>query len=116
MDEIITGKEVLQRVKFFELAPNKVTRGRKYTLLKKPKETLGQKSFRARVVDLWLGFDDSTVTEDSVTSFKRKQGKLSFWKHSIVICSGFKTNCSPSEPFKTLVMLCYDPLSRVRSK
>ena len=47
--KIITGKEAVQKEKFFELAPNKATRGHRYKLFKKPKGTLGQKCFSARV-------------------------------------------------------------------
>jgi hypothetical protein len=39
--KIITGKEAVQKEKFFELAPNKATRGHRYKLFKKPKGTLG---------------------------------------------------------------------------
>jgi len=55
--KIITGKEALQCERFFELAPNKVTRGHRYKLFKKPKgniraEILQCKSYR--FVE-WLG-------------------------------------------------------------
>ena len=43
----------------------KVTRGHGYKLFKKRKETIGQKSFSARVVDLWNELDDSTVSVDN---------------------------------------------------
>jgi len=39
---------------------------------------LRQKFFSARVVDLWNELDDSTVSADSVTAFKRKVGKLGY--------------------------------------
>src|SRR6218665_3350092 len=49
-------------LRFFELAPSKVTGGHRYKLFKKRKGTLGQKFFSARVVDLWNELmDDSTV-------------------------------------------------------
>ena len=51
--KIIIGKEEVQKEKLFELAPNKATRGHRYRLLQKPKGTLGQKFFSARVVDWW---------------------------------------------------------------
>jgi len=76
--KIITGKEALQWERFFEFAPNKATRGHRYKLFKKPKGTLGQKFFSARVVDLWNGLDDSAVSVDTVTAFKRKLGKLGY--------------------------------------
>jgi ribonucleases P/MRP protein subunit RPP40 len=76
--KIITEKEALQWERFFELAPNKATRGHMYKLFKKPKGTLGQKFFSARVVDLWNGLDDSTVSVDTITSFKRKLGKCGY--------------------------------------
>ena len=63
---------------FFELAPSKVTWGHRYKLFKKRKGTLGQKSFSARVVDLWNALDDSTVSVDNVTAFIRKLGKLGY--------------------------------------
>src|SRR6218665_678166 len=74
--KIITGKESMQSESFFELAPSKVTRGHRYKLFKKRKGTLGQKFVSARVVDLWNALDDSTVSVDNVTAFKRKLGKL----------------------------------------
>jgi hypothetical protein len=76
--KIITGKEALKWERFFELAPNKTTRGHRYKLFKKPKGRLGQKFFSARVVDLWNGLDDSTVSVDTITAFKRKLGKLGY--------------------------------------
>src|SRR6218665_1935054 len=72
--KIITGKESMQWERFFELAPSKGTRGHRYKLFKKRKGTIGQKFFSARVVDL----DDSTVSVDNVTAFKRKLGKLGY--------------------------------------
>ena len=74
--KIITGKESVQWERFFELAPSKVTRGHK--LFKKRKGTLGQKFFSARVVDFWNVLDDSTVSVDNITAFKRKLGKLGY--------------------------------------
>ena len=70
----------MQWERFFELAPSKLTRGpgHRYKLFKKRKGTLGQKFFNARVVDLWNALDDSTVSVDNVTAFKRKLGKLGF--------------------------------------
>src|SRR6218665_964045 len=76
--KIITGEESIQWERFFELAPSKVTRGHRYKLFKKWKGTLGQKCFSARVVDLWNALDDSTVSVDNVTAFKRKLGKLGY--------------------------------------
>src|SRR6218665_3301523 len=76
--KIITGKEVIQWERFFELAPCKVTRGHRYKLFKKRKGTLGQNIFSARVVDFWNELDDSTVSVDNVTAFKRKLGKLGY--------------------------------------
>ena len=54
------------------------------------------------MVDLWNELDDSTVSVDNVTVFKRKLGKLGYG-----VCSGFNTDYGSSEPLKTLVMLCY---------
>ena len=76
--KIITGKEVMQWDRFFELAPSKVTQGLRYKLFKRRKGTLGQNFFSARVVDLWNELDDSTVSAYSVTAFKRKLGKLGY--------------------------------------
>ena len=76
--KIITGKESIQWDRFFELAPSKVTRGHRYKLFKKRKGTLGPKFFSARVVDLWNALDDSTVSVDNVTAFKRKVVKLGY--------------------------------------
>jgi hypothetical protein len=76
--KIITGKEALCWEKFFELAPNKATRGHRYKLFKKPTGTLGQKFFSARVIDIWNGLDDSTVSVDTVAAFKRKLGELGY--------------------------------------
>ena len=76
--KIITGKESIQWERFFELAPSKVSRGCRYKLFKKWKGTLGQKFFSARVVDLWNALDDSTVSVDNLTAFKRKLGKLGY--------------------------------------
>ena len=75
--KIITGKESIQWDRFFELhvAPSKLTRGHIYKLFKKRKETLGQKFFSGRVVDLWNELDDSTVSLDNFTAFKRKLRK-----------------------------------------
>jgi len=50
----------------------------KYSLIKKRKGTLGQKFCSARVVDLWNALDDSTVSVDNATAFKRKLGKLGY--------------------------------------
>ena len=75
---MITGKESIQWERFFELAPIKGTRRRRYKLFKKRKGTLGQKFFSARVVDLWNELDDSTVSVGYVTVFKRKLGKLGY--------------------------------------
>jgi len=86
------------------IAPSKVTRVHRYKLFKKPKRTLGQNFFSASVVDLlWNELHDSIVSVDNVTAFKRILGKLGY--HSIVICSGFNTDYTSSEPLKTLVML-----------
>ena len=74
-------------------------------LFKKRKGTLGQKFFSARVVDLWNELDDSTVSVDNVTVFKRKLGNWVI-KQFIVVYSGFNTDYGSSEPLKTLVMLC----------
>jgi len=76
--KIITAKEALEWETFFELSPNKASRGHRYKLFKKPKGTLGQKFFSARVVDLWNGVDDSTVSVDTITAFKSKLGKLGY--------------------------------------
>ena len=76
--KIITGKESTQWERFFELAPSKGTPGHRYKLFKKRKGTLGQKFFSAGVVDLWNELDDSTVSVDNVTAFKRKLGKLGY--------------------------------------
>src|SRR6218665_2030143 len=76
--KIITGKESIQWERFFELPPSKGTRGHRYKLFKKRKGTIGQKFFSARVVDLWNELDDSTVSVDNVTAFKRKLGKLGY--------------------------------------
>src|SRR6218665_2406714 len=79
IEAYITGKESIQWERFFELAPNKGTRGHRYKLFKKRKGTLGQKFFSARVVDFWNELDDSTVSVDNVTElFKRKLGKLGY--------------------------------------
>src|SRR6218665_3258811 len=99
-----TGKESIQWERLFELAPSKVTRGHRYKLFKKRKGTLGQKFFSTRVVDLWNELDDSTVSVDNVTAFKRKLGKLAI-KYSMVAYSGSNTDYKSSEPLKTLVML-----------
>ena len=69
---------MIQWERFFELVPSKVTRGQRYRLFKKREGTLGQKFFSARVVDLWNALDDSTVSADNVTAFKRKLGKLGY--------------------------------------
>src|SRR6218665_1671572 len=76
--KIITRKESIQWERFYELAPSKGTRGHRYKLFKKRKGTIGQKFFSARVVDLWDELDDSTVSVDNVTAFKRKLGKLGY--------------------------------------
>src|SRR6218665_1099606 len=76
--KITTGKESIQWERFFELAPSKGTRGHRYKLFKKRKGTLGQKFFSARVVDLWNELDDSTVSVDNVTAFKKKLGTLGY--------------------------------------
>ena len=76
--KIITGKESIQWEGFFELAPSKETRGHRYKLFKKRKGTLGQKFFSARALDLWKELDDSTISVDNVTVFKRKLGKLGY--------------------------------------
>src|SRR6218665_1314791 len=76
--KIITGKESIQWERFFEIAASKGTLGHRYTLFKKRKGTLGQKFFSARVVDLWNELDDSTVSGDNVTAFRRKLGKLGY--------------------------------------
>src|SRR6218665_1051626 len=76
--KIITVKESIQWERFFELAPSKGTRGHRYKLFKKRKGTIGQTFFSARVVDLWNELDDSTISVDNVTAFKRKLGKLGY--------------------------------------
>src|SRR6218665_693724 len=76
--KIITGKETIQRERLFELAPSRGIRVHIYKLFKKRKGTLGQKFFSASVVDLWNELDDSTVSVDNVTAFKRKLGKLGY--------------------------------------
>ena len=40
-------------------------------MFKKRKGTLAQEFFSARVVDLWNELDDSNVSVDNVTAFKR---------------------------------------------
>ena len=76
--KIITGKESIQWERFFKLAASKVTRGIDTNYLRKRKGTFVQKFFSARVVDLWNELDDSTVSVDNVTAFKRKLEKLSY--------------------------------------
>lgn len=76
--KIITGKEALPWERFFALAPNKATRGHRYKLFKKPRGTLGQRFFSARVVEVWNGLGDSAVSVDTVTAFKGKLGKLGY--------------------------------------
>jgi len=39
---------------------------------------LGQKFFSARVVNFWNEVDESTVSVDNVTAFKRKLGNLGY--------------------------------------
>ena len=48
-----------------------------YKVFKKRKGTLGLKFCSARV-DLWNELDDSTVSVDNVTAFKRKLGELEY--------------------------------------
>jgi len=76
--KIITGKGSIQWERFFELAPSKVTWRHRGKLFKKSKGTLGHKFFSARVVDLWNELDESTVSVDNVTAFKRELGKLGY--------------------------------------
>jgi ribonucleases P/MRP protein subunit RPP40 len=76
--KIITGKEGIPWERFFELAPNKATRGHRYKLFKKPRGTIGQRFFSARVVEMWNGLDDSAVSVDTITAFKVKLGKLGY--------------------------------------
>ena len=76
--KIITGKEAIPWERFFELAPNKTTRGHRYKLFKKNRGAIGQRFFSARVVELWNGLDDCTVSVDTVTAFKVKLGKLGY--------------------------------------
>ena len=38
----------------------------------------GVKFYSARVVDLWNSLDDSTVSVDTITAFKKKLGKLGY--------------------------------------
>src|SRR3984885_14802084 len=78
LSNLPTGKEALLWERFFELAPNKATRGHRYKLFKKNRGTIGQRFFSARVVELWNGLDDSTVSVDTVTAFKVKLGKLGY--------------------------------------
>ena len=49
-------------------------------IFKKRKGTLGlgQIFFGARVLDLWNELDESTVSVDNVTAFKRELGKLGY--------------------------------------
>ena len=77
---LLLERRQCRRRSFFELAPNKATRGHRYKLFKKPKGTLGQKFFSARVVDLWNSLDDSrpTVSVDTITAFKKKLGQLGY--------------------------------------
>src|SRR6218665_1430163 len=77
-DLIEAYKESIQWERFFELAPSKGTRGHRYKLFKKRKGTTGQKFFSARVVGLWNELDDSTVSVDNITVFKKKLGKLGY--------------------------------------
>ena len=76
-------------------------------IFKKPKGTLGQKLFSARCALCWLleWLDDSTVSVDIIAGFSGLSGctvEGSSW-----IFSGFQTNCTYSESFKSLVMLHY---------
>ena len=57
------------------------------TKFKKRKRTLGQKFFRARVVDLWNDLYDSTASVDTVTTFKKR--KKWYINHSMVLCRRF---------------------------
>ena len=75
MYEIITGKDALKWESFIELRPNTATW---YKFFMKLKGTLGQLFCSARVVDLWNGLDDSTVSVDTITAFKTKLGKLGY--------------------------------------
>ena len=64
--------------RLFELAPSKITWGHRYKLFKKRKGILGQKFFSVRVIDLWNELDDSTVSVNNVTAFKRGLGKFCY--------------------------------------
>ena len=70
-----------QTCKIVELLTNNTPdfiRGHRYKLFKKRKGTLGKTFFTARVVDLQNELDDSTVSVDNGTAFKRKLGKLGY--------------------------------------
>ena len=48
------------------------------TYLRKGNEHLGQTFFSDKVIDLLNELDDSIVSVDNVTAFKRKLGKLGY--------------------------------------
>ena len=60
-NKIITKKEALLWERFFELTPNKAPREHRYKSFRKPKGTVEQKYFSAKVVDLWSELDDSRL-------------------------------------------------------
>ena len=74
--KIITGKESIQWERFLKLAPSKVTRSTDTNY--KERNIRAEIFLSARVVDLWNELDDSTVSVDNVTAFKRKLGKLGY--------------------------------------
>jgi len=70
--KIITGKKVLEREGYFELVPNKSTRGQRYMYELFISETKSSVRAGARVVDLRNGFRSycSTVAVDRITVIK----------------------------------------------
>jgi len=66
-------RKAVQWERLLESAPHKETRGHRHALLKKRKGTLWQYFFSSRVVDLWTGLNDCTVSVETITALNRER-------------------------------------------
>ena len=69
--KILTGREDLPSVHFFEATKSNFTRRHEYKLCRKATGTLKNSYFSTRVINLWNKLDEETINSDSVELFKR---------------------------------------------
>ena len=88
-----TGGVSLGTALWFSIDARRATRGHRSKLFRKPKGRFEKKFVGARVVDLWIGLDDSAVSVDTIKAFKkntRMRGMGCWLFKALITCRCFK--------------------------